>query len=97
MVDGRLKPGISGGASDLTRAKLSPLKKGWVLTSAAPRLDPNRVLGSLFNNPEMRSRAWCSRREAGEWVGKVSGLFTMLCSVTSFDGAAKGVPPYIIS
>lgn len=86
-------PGTAGGVTDLTNAKFKPLKNGWVLTSAAPRLDPSRLVGSFLSNSDMRSRAWASDVEEGVCVGKVKGFFKMLRSVAVFDGPAKGVRP----
>ena len=92
-----LEPGTWGGVCMRISARLSPLKKGCFLTSAAPRFDPSRRAGSLFSKPDIKSRAWSSRQLAGVTVGNARGFFTMFRSVASFDGPAYGVRPYISS
>nr|GLL29009.1 hypothetical protein CR513_22264 [Ipomoea trifida] len=88
-------PGLAtdGGATDLISAKFKPLKNGWVFTSAAPRFDPSRFVGSLFSSAEIKSRACTSLTLAGVSLGKAKGFFTMLRSVSSLDAPANGVRP----
>lgn len=88
-----LEPGTSGGVIMRIRAKLSPLKNGCFLTSAAPRFDPSRCAGSLFSNPDIKSRAWSSIALEGVAVGNIKGFFSMLRSVASLDVATNGVRP----
>ncbi|KAG6709211.1 hypothetical protein I3842_06G120400 [Carya illinoinensis] len=45
----------------------------------------------------MRFLTWSSSVPEGVEVGKLGGSFMMLRRVASFDGAAKGVRPYIIN
>ncbi|TVU45939.1 hypothetical protein EJB05_05449, partial [Eragrostis curvula] len=79
--------GTTGGGDDRSSAKLRPLKKACAFTSAAPRLDPSRVRGSLSRSREMRSRAAAS--PAAE-AGNSSGRRTMLRSVDSLVSPTNG-------